>query len=93
MPGQYRPRNAPEWMRWVEARLRRLDARIDGRTPVPIGGAVLWPAGGAAPGGWLTANGGTFDGTEYPDLADRLGSTTLPNLTPVSGSNWILRAE
>lgn len=31
-------------------------------------------------GRWLYANGATFSSTDYPDLADFLGGTTLPNL-------------
>lgn len=33
-----------------------------------------------APSGWLLCNGNTFLNTDYPQLANVLGSTTLPNL-------------
>lgn len=88
-----RPQNMPQWMRWVEGRLRRLDARISSRVAVPVGAAVLWTGTGSPPGPWLLANGGTFDGTVYPDLQVVLGGTTLPTLTAVSGRNWYVRAE
>lgn len=39
-----------------------------------------------APSGWLLCNGNTFLNTDYPQLANVLGSTTLPNLV----SNYIV---
>lgn len=32
------------------------------------------------PEGWLIPDGSTFSGVDYPELADYLGGTTLPNL-------------
>lgn len=87
-----RPRTQPEWMRWVEQRLRRHDTRLSAVVPPPVGAAVVW-TGSSVPAGWLTADGSAFDAGEYPLLADVLGGSTLPALTGVSGRPWIVRAE
>lgn len=86
-----RPKDGPSWMRWVERELAQL--RNHRAVQVPVAGMALWPASaGTPPPNWLSANGATFDGTQFPVLADRLGSTTLPNPAAVSGAGWIIRA-
>lgn len=45
----------------------------------PVGTIVAY-WGASAPPGWLLCNGGSFSAGTYPDLAARLGGTTLPNL-------------
>lgn len=87
------PRSMPEWMRWVETRLRRLDQDTQALTEVPLAGAILWPPGGDPPDGFLVADGSTFDGTDYPELRDELGGTTLPSLGTVAGAHWVIRAD
>lgn len=93
MAGRLSPITMPDWMRGVETALRVLDTWRQDQVSVPVGGAVLWTSPRAVPAGWLTANGGTFDADVYPELQDEYGSTTLPNLTAVSGKSWIVRAE
>lgn len=93
MAGKLSAIEMPAWMRGVEAALRALDVWRQDQVSVPVGGAVVWTSTRAVPAGWLTANGGTFDAAVYPELQDELGSTTLPNLTAVSGKPWIVRAE
>lgn len=43
----------------------------------PVGAMLLWQ-GETAPGGWLFADGSTFNQTTYPTLFAALGGTTLP---------------
>ena len=53
-----------------------LQVSIDA-TPV---GTVIMYWGSDAPSGYFVCNGGTFDGTQYPQLQAVLGNTTLPDL-------------
>jgi hypothetical protein len=46
---------------------------------VPIGCIQIWPVANPPPG-WLICDGTTFSAGVYPELAQVLGSTTLPNL-------------
>lgn len=53
-------------------------------------GEVTMHAGTSVPDGWLECDGSSFSGTDFPDLADVLGSTTLPdfrNRLPVGVGN------
>lgn len=43
-------------------------------TQIPIG-VIIPYCGNTIPNGWLLCDGGTFDSTQYPVLADILGST------------------
>jgi hypothetical protein len=47
---------------------------------VPVG-MVLFSPTGVVPDDYLACEGAAFSGTEYPDLADYLGGTTLPDYT------------
>jgi hypothetical protein len=46
---------------------------------VPIGTIMMWAVANPPPG-WLICDGTTFSAGVYPELAQVLGSTTLPNL-------------
>jgi len=46
---------------------------------VPIGCIQIWPVANPPPG-WLICDGAAFSAGTYPELAQVLGSTTLPNL-------------
>ncbi|MEN0048921.1 MAG: tail fiber protein, partial [Bacteroidota bacterium] len=45
---------------------------------VPVGTIQMWPTS-SPPSGWLICNGTSFSSSTYPDLANVLGGTTLPN--------------
>ncbi|MEM9888826.1 MAG: tail fiber protein, partial [Bacteroidota bacterium] len=45
---------------------------------VPVGTIQMWPTS-SPPTGWLICNGSSFSSSTYPDLANVLGGTTLPN--------------
>lgn len=45
----------------------------------PVGTIVMYPVDLPEPDGWLRCNGGTFEATEYPELALALNGTILPN--------------
>ena len=45
----------------------------------PVGTIVMYPEDLPEPDGWLRCNGGTFEATEYPELALALNGTILPN--------------
>lgn len=45
----------------------------------PVGAIVMYPVDLPEPDGWLRCNGGTFEATEYPELALALNGTILPN--------------
>lgn len=48
----------------------------------PVGEVTMWLGPKASiPAGWLALDGSTFSDVEYPDLADLLGTTTLPDFT------------
>ncbi|KHL18542.1 microcystin-dependent protein [Mumia flava] len=48
----------------------------------PVGEVTMWFGASAdVPAGWLLCDGSAFSGTDYPDLEDLLGGTTLPNFT------------
>lgn len=55
---------------WLPASLRK---------SVPVGAIMSWPIDRPEPDGWLRCNGGTFEATEYPELALALNGTILPN--------------
>lgn len=84
------PKSGPAWLRWVEESISRLEERRP--VMVPVGGMVLSVTAAVPPPNWLRANGATFSAVQYPVLASRVGSTTLPNPAPVSGFGWIIRA-
>jgi microcystin-dependent protein len=65
-----------EWMKSVEDRLRELDRRIRSRSESTVltGALIMWPAA-AVPSGYLLCAGGTFQSTQYPELATLLGDT------------------
>lgn len=48
-----------------------------------VGTGVMAMCPGSAPTGWLICDGSSFDGGVYPDLADYLGGTTLPDMRNV----------
>jgi hypothetical protein len=99
-----------EWMREVETQIRRLKGQLSTTTEVPVGGVIYYPAAGLADfdePGWLRVDGSTFNDTpddgdgdgaddDYADLADALGSTTLPtqaSFAPPTGWVLLIRAE
>lgn len=103
--GRIRPRSMPEWMRWVESRLRVLDRATFTLATVPVGGLVAWAGGPGTDGippGWLAADGATFSSDDYPNLAAQVGDTFgvhsgttyhLPNPAPLAtGASYIIRA-
>jgi len=47
---------------------------------VPVGTIQMWPTS-SPPTGWLICNGSSFSSSTYPDLANVLGGTTLPNFS------------
>lgn len=48
----------------------------------PVGEVTMWFGAEAdVPNGWLACDGSAFSGSEYPELEDLLGGTTLPNFT------------
>ena len=55
---------------WLPASLRK---------STPVGAIISWPIDRPEPDGWLRCNGGTFEATEYPELALALNGTILPN--------------
>lgn len=61
-------------------------------TGVPIGTQFFFPIEAPIPMGYFLCNGDTFSGTEYPDLADVLGSTTLPTYD-VADQKVIIKAR
>ena len=53
---------------------------VDLSNLVPIGTIQMWPTS-SPPTGWLICNGSSFSSSTYPDLANVLGGTTLPNFS------------
>ncbi|MEM9887557.1 MAG: tail fiber protein, partial [Bacteroidota bacterium] len=52
--------------------------QTDLQQAVPVGTIQMWPTS-SPPTGWLICNGSSFSSSTYPDLANVLGGTTLPN--------------
>lgn len=89
-----RPRSAQQWIQAVERRVLRLEASIRSSRQVPVGAMLQWWSNDPAPpAGWLVADGGSFDADAYPLLAEQLGGSAVPDVSPASGARFIIRAE
>jgi len=80
-----------DWRDFGRALIQVLDQAL---TPVETEdvGAVKEFMTGLPEVGYLLANGSTFPAASYPILAQKLGSTTLPNLTPQYGGTVGIKA-
>ena len=57
---------------------------------VPIGFTVDWYSEGTPPDGWLLCDGSSFSAVTYPELAQFLGGTTLPDFTGRSSEGAVI---
>lgn len=68
---------------WAQALIGALERFVAGQDKLAIGAVMEFY--GAIPNGWLEADGSTFDGLSFPELAVLLGGTTLPSYTARPG--------
>jgi hypothetical protein len=82
---------ATDWRDWARSLIFNLDSALNVYDTADIG-AVKEFVTGLPETGYLQANGSVFSASSYPILAQKLGSTTLPNLTPQYGGTVGIRA-
>lgn len=80
-----------DWRDWASATISELDRALGAYDSADVG-AVKEFTTGLPEFGYLQANGSTFPAASYPILAQKLGSTTLPNLAPQYGGTVGIRA-
>lgn len=77
-------RESQTWQEWGNLLIRILQGAF-AKNEAEVGAIQEFVA---VPQGWALANGAIFDATSLPILKQKLGGTTLPNLTtayPASG--------
>lgn len=80
-----------DWRDWARAVIAVLDYALSSYDTADVG-AVKEFMTGLPETGYLQANGAAFSAASYPILAQKLNSTTLPNLTPQYGGTVGIRA-
>lgn len=80
-----------DWRDWARSMISTLDQALSSYDTSDIG-AVKEFMTGLPESGYLQANGAVFLASSYPILAQKLNSTTLPNLTPQYGGTVGIRA-
>lgn len=57
---------------------------------MPIGSIIMW-ATNTAPSGWLICSGQSISGDEYTELRNVLGTNVVPDMSPYSSLNFIIK--